>query len=80
LKGSNWFERSDSQDKGLWKTDLDLLEQMHRELRAVALAFPAGKLLDKIAATKHTPLRLIQGVALHDVYHAGQIQTLKRLY
>jgi hypothetical protein len=27
-----------------------------------------------------TRLRLITGVAAHDVYHAGQIQLLKKLY
>jgi len=80
LKGSNWFERSDPADRRQWQSDLALLEQMHRELRSVVAAFSPDKLLVQIAKTKHTPLRLIQGIALHDVYHAGQIQTLKRLY
>jgi len=80
LKGSNWFDRSDPNDDQQWQADLALLEQMHRELRGAVAAFPPGKLLVKIGKTKYTPLRLIQGVALHDVYHAGQIQTLKRLY
>jgi hypothetical protein len=80
LKGSNWFERANPDDKQQWHADLALLEQMHRELRAVVADFPPTKLIAKIGKTKHTPLRLIQGVALHDVYHAGQIQTLKRLY
>ena len=80
LKGSNWFERASASDREQWRADLALLEQMHRELRGVVAAFPAERLQSAIAGTKHTPLRLIQGIALHDVYHAGQIQTLKRLY
>ncbi|HZN36314.1 MAG TPA: DinB family protein [Pirellulaceae bacterium] len=80
LKGSSWFERGDASDERQWVGDLALLERMHRELRAVVAAYPPTKLLVRIAPTKHTPLRLIQGVALHDVYHTGQIQTLKRLY
>jgi uncharacterized damage-inducible protein DinB len=79
LVGSNWFERADPGDRGQWRADLKLLDQMHRELRDVVAAFPAERLFATIAGTKHTPLRLIQGIALHDVYHAGQIQTLKRL-
>jgi hypothetical protein len=80
LKGSNWFERANAADHEQWRADLALLEQTHRELRDVVAVFPAERLLSAIAGTKHTPLRLIQGIALHDAYHAGQIQTLKRLY
>lgn len=81
LAGSNWFERPlDAAGNQLWKADLALLDAMHRELRAVIAAFSPARLPVLIAKTKHTPLRLIHGIALHDVYHAGQIQTLKRLY
>jgi hypothetical protein len=29
--------------------------------------------------SKYTAARLITGIAAHDIYHAGQIQILKRL-
>ena len=34
----------------------------------------------RLPGSKVTRLRLITGVAAHDVYHAGQIQLLKKLY
>ena len=66
MKGSNWIERpSVGAD---WKADLALLDQMHRQLR------------EAIAALKTVPdVRLLTGIAAHDLYHAGQIQLLKRL-
>jgi len=78
LSGSNWFPR-DAADESAWKTDLKLLDRIHRELRS-AISGLSPKLLEtRPKGSKHTYRRLIQGAALHDVYHAGQIQTLKRL-
>jgi hypothetical protein len=78
LEGSNWFPRTGG-DEAQWRGDLKLLDAIHTELRSTVAAL-APELLDaKPPGSKHTRRRLIQGAALHDVYHAGQIQTLKRL-
>ena len=79
LKGSNWFPRPDATFAADWKSDLALLGEMHRQLReTVAALLPSN--LDKPAPGDTAPSRtLITGIAFHDVYHAGQIQTLKRL-
>ena len=78
LQGSNWFPR-DTADEAAWKADLKLLDRIHGELRS-AIGGLSPKLLDtRLKGSKHTYRRLLQGAALHDVYHAGQIQTLKRL-
>ena len=68
LKGSNWFERPDSATEEEWRADLALLEEEHRKLRETVAGLPAA-----------AKTRLIYGIAFHDVYHAGQIQVLKRL-
>jgi uncharacterized damage-inducible protein DinB len=80
LEGSDWFARP--QQPGTpkaWRDDVALLEQMHRTLRAaIAELDPAD--LDRAPVTgKATTRALITGVAAHDLYHAGQIQLLKRL-
>ena len=62
-----------------WRGDLKLLDRIHADLRAAVETLAPDKLDAKPPASKHTYRRLIQGAALHDVYHAGQIQTLKRL-
>ncbi len=79
LKGSNWFFRIDDPTPAAWQADLDLLHESHRSLRgAVAALSPAD--LDVIPAGSKIQTRMVvTGVACHDVYHAGQIQLLKRL-
>ena len=77
-RGSNWFPRPDA-DAALWRNDLELLRSEHHLLRAAVAGLPAERLSDPSAKKRYTVVALIRGVAAHDVYHAGQIQLLKRL-
>ena len=79
-KGSNWFHRPEGgPDEKAWKEDLALLGRLHRELRE-AVAGLSDEALDQIPTGSKTRLDdLIGGVAFHDIYHAGQIQLLKRM-
>jgi DinB superfamily len=63
-----------------WRRELELLSEMHRQLRAAIAALPPGA-IDRPSApsSKSTARDLILGAAAHDLYHAGQIQLLKRL-
>jgi hypothetical protein len=70
LPGSDWFPRADGDDAA-WQRDLDLLAGEHRQLRASLAA------LGEADRLKHA--KLIRGIVAHDLYHAGQIQLLKRL-
>ncbi|HSW49061.1 MAG TPA: DinB family protein [Bryobacteraceae bacterium] len=66
LKGSNWFLRPGGDAD--WKADLALLSAMHAQLR------------EAIAGLKTvTKPAMLNGIAAHDLYHAGQIQLLRRL-
>jgi hypothetical protein len=79
LKGSNWFARPVTLTEEAWKADVALLEQTHQALRAAVAALPAAQLRARPAGSKVSNLEQIAGIAAHDVYHAGQIQLLKRL-
>ena len=82
LEGSNWFVRpTGPATEAAWRADLALLEDTHRQLRAAVERLSAGELGPAYGGrgVKTTPFDLILGVACHDVYHAGQIQLLKRL-
>lgn len=62
-----------------WRADLALLDEMHRTLRAAVAALPPNQ-LDRPSGQRGVTRRaLLTGVAAHDLYHAGQIQLLKRL-
>ena len=79
LSGSNWFRRPNERTDAAWKRDLALLEASHRSLRR-AIASTAPRDLFRAPRGKATSrFALISGVAAHDLYHAGQIQLLKRL-
>jgi len=80
LEGSDFFERPADATDTAWRADLRLLDAMHRDLRAAVAATPARALGRRLPRSRVTRLRLITGVAAHDVYHAGQIQLLKKLY
>ena len=79
LPGSNFLARPLELTATAWRADLALLEQMHRTLRAAVAALPAGTLDAPSAQRGVTKRALVTGVAAHDLYHAGQIQLLKRL-
>jgi DinB superfamily len=70
VPGSNWFARAGQPNVAAWKKDVALLAAEHLELRQAV----AG-----LSAARNDQLRLIRGVAAHDLYHAGQIQLIKRL-
>jgi hypothetical protein len=79
LKGSNWFARPVELTEAAWRADLALLEECHRALRAAVAALDPAQLAVTPPESKVSNVDLIAGIAAHDVYHAGQIQTLKRL-
>jgi hypothetical protein len=79
LKGSNWFKRPMPLTEAAWKEDLHLLDATHRSLRDAVEHFPPSKLYAKSPNSKYPNIFAIYGVANHDIYHAGQIQLLKRL-
>jgi hypothetical protein len=56
-----------------------LLEQMHQVLRAEVAKLSDADLRHTPAGSKVSNFALISGIAAHDLYHAGQIQLLKRL-
>jgi hypothetical protein len=71
IKGSNWFHRPQDSREEAWEADIVLLDAMHKSMREAIAGLTARNLSKNFA--------LISGVAAHDLYHAGQIQLLKRL-
>ena len=79
LKGSNWFPRQGEPTAAEWRSELALLERSHRELLEVVASVPPRDLNRPSAGGEFNNFELIAGLAAHDLYHAGQIQLLKRL-
>jgi uncharacterized damage-inducible protein DinB len=78
LEGSNFFlapPKSTAREVAAAKF---LLEREHRELREVVENLPEAAFGARLG--RWTTEASISGVAAHDIYHAGQIQLLKRLH
>ena len=80
LQGSNFFERPVTATTAAWRADLRLLDAMHRDLRTAVAVVAPTTIEARLPGSRVTRLRLITGVAAHDIYHAGQIQLLKKQY
>ena len=77
--GANWPRLPERPDAAALKADVTLLRQQHRLLRETIAAFPARRLRGKGWRSTWTNEQHIYGIASHDLYHAGQIQLIKRL-
>ncbi len=79
LKGNNWFMVPNPPSEQAWREHIALLENQHRQLRKAVASLSPRQLNAKVAGSQLTNGFLIRGIALHDIYHTGQIQFLKRM-
>jgi hypothetical protein len=79
LQGSNWFTRPTAPTEAAWREDVRLLDDSHRRLRSEVARLSARDLRHVPPGSRVTNGDLLAGLAAHDLYHAGQIQLLKRL-
>jgi len=79
LQGSNWFDRPIDRSDKAWRADVALLDAEHQKLREVVSTLHPEELDHPARGSRTLVRRLIAGIAFHDVYHAGQIQLIKKL-
>lgn len=78
LAGSNFFLAPPGASAREIAAAKSLLEREHRALGEVVEELPEEAFRARIG--RWTAEAVISGVAAHDLYHAGQIQLLKRLF
>lgn len=79
VKGSNWFRRPEVNTDAAWDSDIALLTECHRSMRLVIESLSSADLRKVPPGSKVNNRAILTGIASHDVYHAGQIQLIKRL-
>lgn len=77
--GSNWFALPSPANEAAWRADRRLLDEQHRLLRQAIARLDPKQLDRKGWRSKWRVKQEVYGIASHDLYHAGQIQILKRL-
>ena len=76
LEGEDWFEVGN--EKALsWKKVLTTLEAQQEKLAALVSGIEAGKIKSPVAEGER--FNVVLGTTCHAVYHAGQINLIKRL-
>jgi hypothetical protein len=76
LEGEDWFELAD-RGNVTWSEILDVVDTQQRRLAAAIADLGAGRARPSSADVK--PFDLVLGITCHAVYHAGQVQLIKRL-
>jgi len=79
LKGSNWFTVQRPPDLRTWRRDVNMLVQYHETLVKAVKGLPPSSLRKTPRGSNVSTAAILRGIASHDVYHAGQIQLIKRL-
>ncbi len=79
LTGSNWFRRTGTEGERQWEADVRLLVDEHRAMRSAIARLRGRDLVRRAEGSRYDAATLVYGIASHDLYHAGQIQLLKRL-
>jgi hypothetical protein len=78
---ANWPELPEQLDERSWAADLALLREEHDRLVAAARKVSPSLLTRRPPTSRRwTYGELLMGIAMHDAYHTGQIQLLKRLW
>jgi hypothetical protein len=76
LEGSDWFELSD-QAAITWPEILAVVESHQQRLAAVLTDIAANVVQSPLGDAER--FHLVLGITCHAVYHAGQVQLIKRL-
>src|SRR5262245_30306429 len=76
LDGDDWFELTD-ESRLAWSTVLDTVEREQRRLASAVSEAQDGPRKSALADSER--FDLVVGITCHAVYHAGQVQLIKRL-
>jgi hypothetical protein len=77
LTGEDWFEVSEEATLG-WPRILAIVESEQLRLRELVRDIEAAAVASPLPAAER--FALVLGITCHAIYHAGQIQLLKRLH
>lgn len=77
LDGDDWFELPEATPQLSWPQILAVVQREQDELAAAVAAIANGRAVSPLPESER--LDVVLGITCHAVYHAGQIQLLKKL-
>ena len=79
-EGMDFPELPASPDVQAWEADLRVLDEAHRRLTNAVSALRDAELKEPAHGHRQSREQNLVGIALHDVYHAGQVRLLRAVY
>jgi hypothetical protein len=76
IEGDDWFDLADA-SRLSWAAILDLVAREQQQLETVVAEIGAGRLPSPLQDSER--IDLVLGITCHAIYHAGQLQLIKRL-
>ena len=76
LDGDDWFALPDA-SRLSWSAILGIIEREQGQLSEIAASIDAGRARSALSDSEQ--LDIVLGITCHAVYHAGQIQLIKKL-
>jgi hypothetical protein len=80
LVGSDWFPRPETMSEDAWNQDVSLLDTWHARLVEIITALEPEHLDTPVGSSEFNVVDLVSGIVAHDLYHAGQIRLLHRMF
>lgn len=77
LDGEDWFSLS-GKDTLSWKEIVAAVDEQQQRLATLVSDIEAGRVRSRLSEAER--LALVLGITCHAVYHAGQVQLVKRLH
>ena len=75
-----WPRLPEATNASAWRADQKLLTDWHAALIEVCARVTPTRLRATRLQSRFTLGQEVHGLAMHDIYHAGQIRLLRRLY
>lgn len=76
--GTNNFPIPPKPTEGAWRKTIAQATRVHAKLVKTVASLPESRLLDRVPGKKYDFYFMLQGIAQHELYHAGQIAILKK--
>ena len=85
LSGKKWqptglanFPPASAPTEAAWKKAVAATKRTHDTLVKTVAALPDSRLRDRVPGKRYDFSHMLQGIAQHELYHAGQIAILKK--
>ena len=78
MKGAKNFPPLTTSTDAAWRGTIAQVKGTHDELVEIVADLPEGRLRDRVPGKRYDFYHMLNGIAQHELYHAGQIAILKK--